>query len=110
MPRCAALASFTSRILLDQIADKWTALILSALCPAPLRFDVRETGVERRLRLPRTLRRLEPNGIVEHRVVQTSPIAVEHAITPLGQSLELFFQALDGMDQGTARPGCTRSV
>lgn len=97
----AALASFTSLTLLYQIADKWTALILSAQCPAPLRFDVRETGAERRLRLPRTLGRLERHGIVEHRVVQASPIAVVHAITPLGQGLVLFFQALDGVDQGT---------
>lgn len=98
MPRSAAPSRFTSRILLDQIADKWTALILGALCPAPLRFNALKRALNgiTQTALTKTLRRLERNGIVKRRVAQTSPIAVEYAITPLGRSLEPLFEALDG--------------
>lgn len=94
MPRSA---SFTSRELLDQIADKWTALILGALCHAPLRFNALKRALDgiTQTALTKTLRRLERNGVVERRVVQLRPIAVEYAITPLGYTLEPLFEALD---------------
>ncbi len=98
MSRSAASAPFTSRILLDQIADKWTALILGALCPAPMRFNALKRALNgiTQTALTKTLRRLERNGIVERRVVQTTPIAVEYTITRLGRTLEPLFEALDG--------------
>jgi DNA-binding HxlR family transcriptional regulator len=37
--------------------------------------------------LTQTLRRLERNGMVERRVLPTSPVGVEYSLTPLGQSL-----------------------
>ena len=91
-------ASFTSRELLDQIADKWTALILAALCHAPLRFNTLKRAVDgiTQTALTNTLLRLERNGVVERRVLQVRPIAVEYAITPLGYTLEPLFEALDG--------------
>ena len=85
-----------SRMLLDQIADKWSVLILAALCDGPLRFN----AVKRRLQgitqkaLTESLRRLERNGIVSRRVVTASPVAVEYAVTPLGRTLKEPFQAL----------------
>ena len=85
------------RVLLDQIADKWSVLILAALHDGPLRFS----GIRRRLAgitqkaLTRTLRRLERNGIVERRVLPASPVAVEYSITPLGRSLDGPFRAIN---------------
>jgi DNA-binding HxlR family transcriptional regulator len=82
--------------LLDQIADKWSVLILAALCDEPLRFN----AIKRRLEgitqkaLTQSLRRLERNGIVARRVIPVSPVAVEYRITPLGRTLETPFQAL----------------
>lgn len=89
-------ADCPSRMLLDQIADKWSVLILAALCAGPLRFNVikrRLDGITQKA-LTQTLRRLERNGIVERRVITASPIAVEYRITPLGHTLKQPFQAL----------------
>ena len=101
-PDIVSHAGCPSRLLLDQVADKWSVLILAALCPGPLRFN----AVRRRLEgitqkaLTQALRRLERNGIVERRVVTASPIAVEYAITPLGRSLEEPFRALNAWTYG----------
>ncbi len=89
-------ADCPSRLLLDQIADKWSVLILAALCEGPLRFN----AIKRRLEgitqkaLTQSLRRLERNGIVARRVIAASPIAVEYRVTPLGRTLKQPFQAL----------------
>ena len=86
------------RLLLEQIADKWSVLLLAALCDGPLRFnEIRRTleGITQKA-LTQSLRRLERNGIVSRRVIDTSPIAVEYRITPLGQSLKEPFRALYG--------------
>ncbi|WP_347557062.1 helix-turn-helix domain-containing protein [Robbsia sp. KACC 23696] len=85
-----------SRLMLDQIADKWSMLILAALRDGPLRFNAikrRISGVTQKA-LTQCLRRLERNGIVERRVVTASPISVEYKITTLGRSLDGPFQAL----------------
>lgn len=89
-------ADCPSRLLLDQIADKWSVLILAVLCAGPLRFNVikrRLDGITQKA-LTQSLRRLERNGIVARRVITASPIAVEYQITPLGHSLKQPFQAL----------------
>lgn len=85
-----------SRILLDQIADKWSVLIMGTLCQGPLRFNTLKRELEgvTQKALTQTLRRLERNGIVARRVLQTSPVAVEYRITPLGESLKTPFAAL----------------
>ncbi|NDL64003.1 winged helix-turn-helix transcriptional regulator [Acerihabitans arboris] len=91
-------ADCPSRLLLDQIADKWSVLILAALCAEPLRFNVikrRLDGITQKA-LTQSLRRLERNGIVARRVITASPIAVEYRITPLGHTLKQPFQALYG--------------
>lgn len=90
-------ADCQSRLLLDQIADKWSVLILAAICAGPLRFN----AIKRRLEgvtqksLTQSLRRLERNGIIARRVIPGSPVAVEYRITPLGRSLEQVFLALN---------------
>lgn len=84
------------RPVLDKIADKWTILILTVLCPRPSRFN----AIKRRLNgithkaLADALKRLERNGLVTRTVLPTTPIGVEYAITPLGHSLRQPFEAL----------------
>lgn len=94
--RVISAAHCPSRLLLDQIADKWSVLILAALNDGPLRFN----EIKRRLEgitqksLTQGLRRLERNGIVVRRVIPVSPIAVEYEVTPLGHTLKEPFGAL----------------
>ena len=89
-------ANCPHRLLIDQVTDKWSVLILTALDEAPLRFN----GLKRRLlgvtqkALTASLRRLERNGLVSRRVVTLSPVAVEYRITQLGLTLLPPFLAL----------------
>ncbi len=84
------------RILLDQIADKWSVLILAILCQQPRRFNVLKRELEgiTQKALTQSLRKLQRNGIIERHVLDTSPIAVEYEITPLGRTLKVPFEAL----------------
>lgn len=78
-----------SRPILDQIADKWSVMAMAVL-EEPRRFNEikrRLEGVTQRV-LTQTLRRLERNGMVERRVLPTSPVGVEYSLTPLGRSLQ----------------------
>lgn len=85
-----------SRLLFDQIADKWSMMILTVLDGGPQRFN----AVRRRLEgvtqksLTQCLRRLERNGLIERRVIASSPVAVEYQITALGRTLQVPFKAL----------------
>jgi DNA-binding HxlR family transcriptional regulator len=95
---CALSDMARVRPVLDKIADKWTILILTVLCPKPSRFN----EIKRRLdgithkALADALKRLERNGLVTRTVLPTAPIGVEYAITPLGHSLRQPFEALCG--------------
>lgn len=89
-------SSCPSRVLFDQIADKWSMMILTVLDDGPLRFNVirrRIEGVTQKA-LTQCLRRLERNGLIERRVIASSPVAVEYRITPLGRTLQAPFKAL----------------
>jgi DNA-binding HxlR family transcriptional regulator len=85
-----------TRPILEQIANKWTVLILSVLCTQPARFN----DLKRRLEgithkaLADALKRLERDGLISRKVLPTQPIGVEYAITPLGASLREPFAAL----------------
>ena len=85
-----------ARPMLDQIANKWSVLILTVLCPEPSRFN----AIKRRLAgithksLTEALRRLERNGLIKRQVIATSPVAVSYSITPLGRSLQQPFEVL----------------
>ncbi len=87
-----------ARPVLEKIADKWTVLILTVLCPKPSRFN----QIKRRLdpithkALADALKRLERHGLVTRTVLPTQPPGVEYAITPLGGSLRLPFEQLCG--------------
>lgn len=81
-------ADCPSRPILDQIADKWSMMVMAVL-DRPTRFNEikrRLEGVTQRV-LTQTLRRLERNGMVVRRVLPTSPVGVEYSLTPLGESL-----------------------
>lgn len=94
--RVLQAADCPSRLLLDELADKWSVLIYAALHEAPLRFnEIKRTleGITQKA-LTQTLRRLERNGIVSRRVIEASPIAVEYSLTSLGLSLRTPFKAL----------------
>jgi len=93
------------RSLFDQISDKWSMMILAVLADGPLRFNAIKRGLEgiTQKALTQTLRRLERNGIIERRVIATSPVAVEYEITDLGRSLieplkALYYWTRDNMD------------
>jgi DNA-binding HxlR family transcriptional regulator len=96
-PRGSAFsADCDTRMLLDQIADKWSILILANLCEEPARFNElkrRLDGITQKA-LTQALRRLERNGIIRRRVIPVSPVAVEYSVTPLGTTLKEPFQAL----------------
>ena len=89
-------ANCPHRLLIDQVTDKWSVLILTALDGDALRFNAlkrRLLGVTQKA-LTASLRRLERNGLVARRVVTLSPVAVDYRITPLGRSLLPPFLAL----------------
>jgi DNA-binding HxlR family transcriptional regulator len=90
-------ADCPSRPILDQIADKWSMMAMAVL-EKPARFNElkrRLQGVTQRV-LTQTLRRLERNGMIERRVLPTSPVGVEYALTELGRSLREPFLHLYG--------------
>lgn len=82
-------AACPTRQLLDRIADKWTVLILLTLNNGPQRFGAlkRHIGGISQKMLSQTLKSLERDGLIARTVLQTTPIAVMYAITPLGCSL-----------------------
>lgn len=78
------------RLVLGQIADKWSILILTVVCVQPTRFNAmrrRLHGITHKA-LTEALRRLKRNGLITRSVLMTSPPGVEYAITPLGRSLQ----------------------
>ncbi len=99
MPSCSPDdydANCPQRLLLDQLTEKWSMLVLIALDGGPQRFNAVKrqlVGVTQKA-LTQCLRRLERNGIVTRRVVPASPIAVEYAITPLGRSVQKPLRAM----------------
>ncbi|WPC75861.1 winged helix-turn-helix transcriptional regulator [Vibrio porteresiae] len=85
-----------NRLLLDQIADKWSILILSQICQGPLRFNTLKRslpGISQKS-LTQALRKLERNGILAREVQPTSPITVEYRVTALGLTLKEPFESL----------------
>lgn len=88
-------ADCPSRAILDQIADKWSMLVLMVL-DKPHRFNAikrRLDGISQRV-LTQTLRKLERNGMVTRTIINGRILGVEYALTPLGQSLKSPFNAL----------------
>lgn len=85
-----------SRLLFDQVADKWSMMIMTVLNGGGTRFNDlkrRLEGVSQKS-LSVTLKRLERNGIISRTVVATTPPAVLYEMTPLGLTLLPPFQAI----------------
>ncbi|MGO4744683.1 winged helix-turn-helix transcriptional regulator [Serratia quinivorans] len=104
-------ADCPSRIILDQIADKWSMMVLEVL-REPRRFNAikrRLDGVTQRV-LTQTLRKLERNGMVNRKVLDGRVLGVEYSLTPLGQSLQGPFSILFDWTMGNmeAIQGCQR--
>lgn len=100
MPNVATLQRFSvdcpSRLLFEQLADKWSMMVLTVLDLEPRRFN----DIKRRLEgvsqksLTQTLRKLERNGLIDRHVVASSPVSVQYSLSALGRSLLKPFRAL----------------
>jgi len=78
-----------SNAVLEMIADKWTALVVTSLhsgTKRPAELLSRVEGISQRM-LTRTLRDLERNGFVRRTIFPEMPPHVEYELTPLGRSL-----------------------
>jgi DNA-binding HxlR family transcriptional regulator len=82
-------AQCPSRLVLDRIADKWTALIIQILARGTMRYAAlqREIGGISQKMLTQTLRSLERDGLVQRTVYPVVPPRVEYALTRLGRTL-----------------------
>jgi len=89
-------ADCAARGFFDQVANKWSVMILTVLSQRPTRFN----DIKRRLEgithkaLAEALRKLERNGLIHRNVLNTSPVAVEYSITELGKTLQIPFRAM----------------
>ena len=84
-------ADCAARSFFDQVANKWSVMILTVLAEKPTRFNEfrrRLEGVTHKA-LTQALRRLERNGLIDRKVFPTSPVAVEYSITELGRTLQV---------------------
>ena len=70
------------------LGGKWTGSILWHLRDEPVRFNdlARMIGGASKKMITERLRHLETQGLIERRVVASSPIAVEYVITPFGKT------------------------
>lgn len=82
-PNCA------TRVILDRIGDKWTALVVLRLKDGPRRFTELRDGIGQVAPkvLTQTLRRLERDGLVTREIFAEVPPRVVYALTPMGESL-----------------------
>ena len=90
------LADCPARLTVELLADKWTAVVLSALSEGPVRHgELIEMigGISRKV-LTQTLRRLESHGLVRRHAYAEVPPRVEYEISELGRSLAPLFAHL----------------
>lgn len=85
-----------SRIVLDQLTDKWTMLVLGVLNNGPARFNQlkKALGGVSQKSLTQCLRKLERSGLVQRTVLDGNVLGVEYSITDLGESLSEPFDAV----------------
>jgi DNA-binding HxlR family transcriptional regulator len=78
-----------SRLVLDRIADKWTALVIQILASGTMRYAELQRaigGISQKM-LTQTLRSLERDGLVQRTVHPVIPPKVEYSLTRLGRTL-----------------------
>ncbi|MBI6854928.1 helix-turn-helix domain-containing protein [Pseudomonas lijiangensis] len=88
-PSCSPQRLNEIRVVLDQVANKWSIMILTLLCDGPIRFNEikRRIGSITHKSLTEALRRLERCGLIRREVICSSPVAVQYEITDLGITL-----------------------
>ena len=77
------------RYVVQNIFDKWSALLLMALAEQPYRFgELRRLvpDISQRM-LTQTLRDLQRDGYVHREVFPTNPPSVEYSLTDLGRQM-----------------------
>ena len=86
-----------SRVALDRIGGRWTALIVGLLEAGPRRFtEMRDAvGISPKV-LTRTLRALERDGLLVRHAYAEIPPRVEYELTPLGLTLRGPMAAIRG--------------
>ncbi len=91
-----------SRVVLERIADKWTALIIQVLAGNSMRPSAlqRQIGDISQKMLTQTLRSLERDGLVRRKVYPVASPKVEYALTPLGRTL---IEPLQGLCRWTEK-------
>ena len=85
----AFLADCPTRQVLATVADKWAALLVTALAEGPRRHsELRRVvaGVSQKM-LTQTLRTLERDGLVTRTITPSVPVRVDYALTDLGRDL-----------------------
>ena len=89
-------AQCPTRVLIDQLADKWAILVFLALDSKTMRFNSlrREVeGISQKM-LGQTLRKLHRNGLVHRHALATMPMTVEYSLTEMGDTLLPIIEAL----------------
>lgn len=82
--------------VLDIIGGKWRGQILARLCDKPMRFNELkdDLGKITSSTLTKELRYLETLKMVERRVLNTSPVNVEYALTEHGSSIKEIIESI----------------
>jgi DNA-binding HxlR family transcriptional regulator len=78
-----------SRVVLERVADRWSALLIYALSSGTRRYsDLHKTvdGISQKM-LTQTLRNLERDGLVLRKAYPVIPPKVEYSLSPLGATL-----------------------
>ncbi len=73
----------------DLLGKRWTGVVLKALLDGPARFAeiAQRLEVVSERMLSERLKELEAEGIVERRVIPSSPVHVEYELTAKGRAL-----------------------
>jgi len=84
------------------LGGKWTGSILWHLQDEPVRFNdlARLVGGASKKMIAERLRQLEDQGLVERRVLDTSPVAVEYSLTEFGATALGFLDQLRLWSEG----------
>src|SRR5258708_22109637 len=82
-------AQCPSRLVLDRIADKWTALIIQILARGTMRYAAlqREIGGIFPKKFTQNLRSLQRHGLVPRTRHPVGPPKIEYPLTRLGRAL-----------------------
>lgn len=86
---------------MDLLSRRWMGLVLRVLMTGPHRFNEILAAVPHLSDplLTQRLRELEAEGLVERRVLPTSPVRVEYELTPAGRDLEQVVRVISAWAQ-----------